>query len=90
VRGEVRADGEPCAHVAVDLWLRAGAGAGDGNANANANAKSSRTILLGTVATNDDGVFADGIVIPASTPLGDYDIVARSHGDARCADGESK
>jgi transglutaminase-like putative cysteine protease len=78
VRGEVRADGEPCSHVAVDLWLR------------DASAKPARAILLGTVATGDDGAFSDGIVVPASTPLGDYDIVARSHGDARCADGESR
>jgi transglutaminase-like putative cysteine protease len=79
VRGEVRADGEPCAHVAVDLWLREGG-----------SARPPRTVWLGTVATGDDGAFADGIVVPASTPLGDYDIVARSHGDGRCGDGESK
>jgi hypothetical protein len=75
VSGEVRADGEPCAHVAVDLWLR--------------DAKTARTLALGTVATGDDGAFADGIVVPAGTPLGDYDIVARSHGSAQCADGSS-
>jgi transglutaminase-like putative cysteine protease len=78
VRGEVRADGEPCAHVAVDLWLRDG------------SARPARAILLGTMATGDDGAFGDGIVVPARTPLGDYDIVARSHGDAQCADGESR
>jgi hypothetical protein len=46
-------------------------------------------VQLGTVATGDDGAFADGIVVPAGTPLGDYDVVARSHGDARCGDGAS-
>ncbi len=76
VRGEVRADGEPCVHVAVDVSLR--------------DVKTAQIVRLGTVATGDDGTFADGIVIPAGVPVGDYDVVARSHGDARCADGESK
>jgi hypothetical protein len=75
VSGVVRADGEPCAHVAVELFLR--------------DAKTAHMVLLGTVATGDDGAFADGIVVPAGTPLGDYDVVARSHGDARCGDGAS-
>ncbi len=75
VSGAVHADGEACAHVAVDLWLR--------------DVKTSRTLPLGTAATGDDGAFADGIVVPAGTPLGDYDIVARSHGSAQCADGSS-
>jgi transglutaminase-like putative cysteine protease len=76
VSGAVRAEGDACAHVAVDLWLR--------------ELKSSRKVLLGTVATGDDGAFADGIVVPASTPVGDYDVVARSHGNAQCADSEAK
>jgi transglutaminase-like putative cysteine protease len=76
VSGAVRAEGDACAHVAVDLWLR--------------DSKSGRKVLLGTVATGDDGAFADGIVVPASTPLGEYDVVARSHGNAQCADSEAK
>jgi hypothetical protein len=75
VSGAVRADGEPCAHAAVELWLR--------------DAKTARMVQLGTVATGEDGAFADGIVVPAGTPLGDYDVIARSHGDARCGDGKS-
>ena len=75
LRGEVRSDGEPCAHVAVEVWLR------------DATAKSPRVLLLGTLATGDDGRFAGGIVVPGSTPLGDYEIVARTPGDARCGTG---
>jgi transglutaminase-like putative cysteine protease len=75
VRGDVRADGDACAHVAVELWLR--------------DARSARMYLLGTVATGDDGVFSGGIVVPGTTPLGDYDVVARTPGDARCGVGAS-
>jgi hypothetical protein len=78
VRGEVRADGDACPHVAVELWLRA-AGARRGGA----------PLLLGTLATGDSGGFAGGIVVPADAALGDYDVFARTLGDARCGGGVS-
>jgi hypothetical protein len=84
VRGDVRWGDDPCPHVLVDLWLRAPAKKEDGVAH------EGRSLLLGTVATRDDGTFADGIVVPSSTPLGDYDVVARTSGGARCAPGVSK
>lgn len=77
LRGEVHADGEPCAHVAVEVWLR------------EATATSPRLLLLGTMATGDEGRFDGGIVVPGSTPLGDYEIVARTPGGARCGTGGS-
>jgi hypothetical protein len=46
-------------------------------------------VTLGTLATGDDGAFAGGIVVPGSTPLGDYDVVARTPGDGRCGSGGS-
>ncbi len=79
VHGMVRADGEPCARVAVEILLQ----------DANASARSRRTVTLGTLATGDDGAFAGGIVVPGSTPLGDYDVVARTPGDGRCGSGGS-
>jgi hypothetical protein len=75
VRGDVLAEGEACAHVAVEVWLR--------------DAKSGRMLLLGTLATGDDGSYTGGIVVPGSTPLGDYDVVARTPGDSRCGSGGS-
>ncbi len=77
LRGDVHADGEPCAHVAVEVWLRDPA------------AKPPRMLLLGTLATGDDGRFSGGIVVPGSTPLGDYEVVARTPGDSRCGGGAS-
>jgi hypothetical protein len=76
VSGTVRADGEPCPHVAVELWLRA--------------AGPQRSFLLGTLATGDDGAFAGGIVVPVEASLGDYDVIARTPGDARCGAGTSE
>jgi hypothetical protein len=75
VRGDVRSDGEACAHVTVEIWLR--------------DSRSQRLFLLGTLATADDGSFAGGLVVPGSTQLGDYDVVARTPGDARCGGGAS-
>jgi len=75
VRGEVRSEGEACPHVAVEVWLR--------------ETRTGRMLLLGTLATGDDGYYVGGIVVPGSTPLGDYDVVARTPGDARCGSGGS-
>jgi hypothetical protein len=81
VQGGVRADGEPCAHVAVEVWLR--------EASPRAASGAPRQVLLGTLATRDDGSFAGGIVVPGTTPLGDYEVVARTPGDGRCGSGAS-
>jgi hypothetical protein len=75
VHGMVRADGEACARVAVEILLR--------------DEKTRRTVPLGTLVTGDDGAYAGAIVVPGSTPLGDYDVVARTPGDAHCGSGGS-
>jgi len=76
VRGEVRADGEPCSNVVVDVLLR--------------DVKNhARERFLGTLATDADGAFGGALVVPGGVPLGDYDIVVRTPGDARCAPGTS-
>jgi hypothetical protein len=41
-------------------------------------------LLVGTVATDDQGAFSGRVTIPASVTLGDYDLVARTTGDSRC------
>ena len=61
VKGDVKADGEPCANVRVELYLR--------------DAKNpQRMYLLGAVATGDTGEFSGAIVVGGSFPLGDYDL----------------
>jgi transglutaminase-like putative cysteine protease len=76
VHGDVRAEGQPCPHLAVDLWLRA--------------AGTQKAFLLGTLASGDDGAFEGGIAIPSDALLGDYDVIARTAGDARCGSGSNE
>ena len=74
VRGDVRAGGDPCAHVAVELSL--------------AIAATGKRVALGAVATRDDGTF-EGTVVPTGVPLGDYEVFAETPGDARCGRGRN-
>jgi hypothetical protein len=75
LRGAVRADGEACGHVAVEFSLR--------------DVKTQKQLALGTLATGDDGTFSGGLVLPASIPLGDYDVIAETAGDVRCGAGST-
>jgi hypothetical protein len=75
LRGDVRSGADPCPHVGVDLWLRA--------------TGTQKEFLLGRLATGDDGVFSDEIVVSSGTPLGEYDVVARTAGDGRCGPGST-
>jgi transglutaminase-like putative cysteine protease len=74
VAGEVRADGEPCANVVVEVLLKGSNG---------------RLVLLGSLATGEKGTYSGGIVVPGTVPLGDYDVVVRTPGDAKCGRGAS-
>jgi transglutaminase-like putative cysteine protease len=76
IQGAVRAEDEPCPHVAVELWLR--------------DVQTQKKLFFGTLATGDDGTFSGGIVLPAGTPLGDYDVLAETSGDARCGAGSTE
>jgi transglutaminase-like putative cysteine protease len=75
VRGSVAADGEPCAHTTVELLLR--------------EAKGRQEIPLGALATDANGAFSGGIVVPVSATLGDYDVIARTPGSGHCGPGAS-
>jgi hypothetical protein len=66
VSGEVRAEGQACAHAAVDVFLR--------------DPKTSELTRLGTVSTGDDGNYAGSIVVPGTLRLGAYDVVAKTDG----------
>lgn len=72
VTGMVTADGEPCPHLAVEVVLQ-----GSGNVEA----------TLGALATDAKGRYSGALVVPKSVTLGDYDVVARTRGDARCGTG---
>jgi transglutaminase-like putative cysteine protease len=74
VRGTVRADGEACAHVTVELSLR--------------DPQSGKNVRVGTLATRDDGAF-EGAVVATGMPLGDYELHAETPGDTRCGRGSN-
>ncbi|HEY2514086.1 MAG TPA: transglutaminase domain-containing protein [Polyangiaceae bacterium] len=74
VSGDVRAEGGPCGHLLVQIEAE------DGHHHA---------IALGALATAEDGKYDGVLVVPASVPLGDYDLVVHTDGDARCGRGGS-
>lgn len=67
LRGKVTADGETCGQSTVDLWLTP-AGAGDDRP----------IIVLGSLATDDQGAFDGALTLPSDAPLGDYDVAAKA------------
>jgi uncharacterized membrane protein YgcG len=75
VRGQVSAEGEPCGHVAVEIVLRS---------------KTQGDIPVGVLATDERGHYDGALVLPPSVPLGDYEAHARTLGDARCGNGQTK
>lgn len=73
--GQVKSNGNPCAHVRVDVVLR-GASALEG-------------VVVGSLSTNDQGAYDGSVGIPRELPLGEYDVVVRTQGAGRCGPGES-
>jgi hypothetical protein len=45
---------------------------------------------VGVLATDERGNYAGALVLPSSVPLGDYEALARTLGDARCGRGETR
>ena len=76
VKGRVTSDGDACRGVAVNVFLR--------------DPKTRREARIGSVATDEKGAFSAPIVLPSTVPLGDYDVVARTDGDAKCGRGASQ
>lgn len=75
VRGKVAADGEACGHVSVEVFLRS---------------RTAGDIPIGVIATDDGGAYDGALVLPVTVPLGDYDVAARTLGDARCGRGHTR
>ena len=73
VSGQARARGEVCGQLAVQIVLGGHAG---------------HDIVLGELVTNEHGDYSGAIVIPTSVQLGDYDLGAKTMGNARCGSGQ--
>jgi hypothetical protein len=74
VLGDIASDGETCGGVRVDIVLKQGRG----------------ELVVGSLATDEQGHFERSIVLPASLALGNYEVHARTAGDTRCGPGESQ
>jgi transglutaminase-like putative cysteine protease len=74
VNGSVSADGDKCGNLVVEIILRD---------------DKHHELTVGSVATDDKGAFSAAIVVPQNVPLGDYDVLAHTAGDARCGVGIS-
>lgn len=72
VRGKVSANGRACPHASVIISLRDQRG-------------SAPAVVLGTVPAKDDGSFESSVFVPRDLPPGDYQVLAQSQGDSRCA-----
>jgi Transglutaminase-like superfamily len=75
VRGTVASDGEACAQVSVEIVLRS---------------RGSADISLGVLPTDARGTYDGALVLPSTVPLGDYEVAARTFGDARCGRGQTR
>lgn len=75
IRGTVAAEGEPCGHVSVSIVL---------------SSRAQGELPVGVLATDERGTYDGALVLPASVPLGDYEVAARTFGDARCGRGATK
>jgi hypothetical protein len=52
--------------------------------------RSGHIELVGALAADDSGSFRGSVIMPRTLTLGEYDILARTYGDARCGRGASK
>ncbi len=76
LRGSVTADGAPCANVRVDVLLH---GAG-----------MSREHRVGSLSTDEKGVYDGAVVLPRDMPVGDYELVIATPGNKRCGPGRAQ
>jgi len=74
LRGEVKSGGSACPHVRVDVLLR-GAAAPEG-------------VVVGSLSTDERGAYDGPVVVPRELTLGEYELVLRTPGGARCGPGE--
>jgi hypothetical protein len=67
--------GQPCAHQRVDVFLFV------------EDEQADRRI--GSLSTDDRGVYAGAVVVPAEVPIGDHRLVVATAGGARCGVGST-
>lgn len=76
IKGEVTSPGGPCAHVRVDVFL--------------VSAELPAGVAVGSLSTNDRGIYDGAVVIPRDFAVGEYDLIVVTAGDSRCSAAQSK
>jgi hypothetical protein len=74
LKGRITSPSGPCARLRLDVVL-ASPGAAPGG----------RRTRIGSLSTDDDGVFDGSVVVPRDVAAGDYELVVETPGDARCS-----
>jgi len=74
LRGTVRAEGRGCANLRVDVLLQ----------------MSAEELRLGSLSTNDAGVYDGAVVLPPDVPIGDHELVVVTAGNQRCGPGRGQ
>ncbi|HEY3592390.1 MAG TPA: transglutaminase-like domain-containing protein, partial [Polyangiaceae bacterium] len=75
VSGKIEAEGVACGALRADVALR--------------RRDTGRTAAVGSLGTDEHGVFEGNVFLPVAFPAGDYDVVVSTRGDARCGGGSS-
>lgn len=76
LKGEVKSGGSACPNVRVDVLLR--------------STNAPEGIVVGSLSTDERGAYIGPVVIPRELSLGEYDLLLRTPGGARCGAGETK
>lgn len=74
--GQIKANGNPCPHVRVDVLLR--------------SASAPAGVAVGSLSTNEQGIYDGAVVVPRELPLGEYEVIVRTPGGGRCGPGETQ
>ncbi len=74
IKGRVMAEEQPCVRVRVDVVL--------------ATEGSSVRHRLGSLSTDDRGVYDGAVVLPPELPVGDHELSVVTAGNGRCGPGE--
>jgi Transglutaminase-like superfamily len=89
LQGLVTNGGAPCAHLRVDVVIVSHSPHGGGKSD-RASREPIGGIPVGSLSTDERGQYDGAVVVPRDLPLGDYDLVVQTQGDARCGGGHSR
>jgi hypothetical protein len=84
VQGRIASSGSACAHLRIDFSLEVAASPVKPGTT-DPERKPRAGLALGSLSTDDRGVYDGAVVIPRDFAIGEYDLVVLTPGDAHCA-----